>query len=151
MNKIIVPSVGAGLTFLFATVAQAGSAEWLRDPINNNWNIVDNWNPMTVPNGTADTATFAFSNRRSIFISTTTEVNGITFTPAATNPFTITVSPPTNSIGVRLVLSGVGIINDSGITQNFVATVNVNNNNLGEILFKNGATAGRSTRFTIRS
>src|SRR5437660_7617521 len=112
MNKIIVPSVGAGLTFLFATVAQAGSAEWLRNPINNNWNIVDNWNPMTVPNGTADTATFGQSNIRNVRISKSVFVDGITFTSDATKPFTITVpggSTDGGLFGLELVLSGTGI------------------------------------------
>lgn len=52
---------------------------WLRD--------VANWTPATVPNGAADTATFAFSNIRNVFFAADTEVNGIAFN-AGTSPFT---------------------------------------------------------------
>jgi hypothetical protein len=38
-----------------------------------------------VPNGPADTATFDFSNVTNVSLSANTEVDGITFTAAATN------------------------------------------------------------------
>ena len=75
---------------------------------------------MEVPNGPADTATFGLSNTTDVSISANTEVNGITFSSAATNPYTITASP-----GFTLTISGVGITNNSGITQNFVTAVEV--------------------------
>ena len=56
---------------------------------------------------------FGLSNTTDVSISADTEVNGIIFTPAATNPYTITASP-----GLTLTISGVGITNNSGITQN---------------------------------
>ena len=46
---------------------------------------------MAVPNGPADTATFAVSNRTAISISTNTVVDGITFALGASS-FTITAS-----------------------------------------------------------
>jgi hypothetical protein len=51
MNRLIASLIGAGLTFLLATFAQADSAEWDLDPISGDWNTPDNWTPMTVPNG----------------------------------------------------------------------------------------------------
>jgi autotransporter-associated beta strand protein len=60
----------------------------------------------------------------------------ILFTPAATNPYTITASP-----GLTLTISGVGIVNNSGTTQNFVTAVDASGG-AGTIVFSNSATAG---------
>jgi autotransporter-associated beta strand protein len=95
-----------------------------------------------VPNGAADTPTFALSNTTNVSISANTEVNGITFTAAATNPYTITANP-----GLTLTISGVGITNNSGTTQNFVTAVN-GAGNVSQVFFANSATAGSSTLFT---
>ena len=65
---------------------------------------------MTVPNGPADIATFDLSNTTNVSISASTEVNGIVFTAAATNPYFIAIHD-------GLTLSGTGITNNSGITQ----------------------------------
>jgi hypothetical protein len=65
-----------------------------------------------VPNGPTDTATFGLSNTTDVSISANTEVNGITFTSAATNPYIITVNPH-----VTLTLGGTGIMNSSGRAQ----------------------------------
>ena len=56
MNKLIAFLVGAGLTFVLAAVAQAGSATWDVSPASANWNSPDNWTPVTVPNGPAQQA-----------------------------------------------------------------------------------------------
>ena len=86
------------------------------------------------PNGPANTATFATSNITGPVISQTTEVNGIVFNPGA-SAFTIT------SPFFAFTISGVGITNNSGITQNFVSGPTVIN-------FLNNATAGSLTHFT---
>jgi len=98
---------------------------------------------MTVPNGPADIATFALSNTTNVSISANTEVNGITFTPAATNPYTITCGP-----GLRLDISGTGITNNSGIVQNFRVAAGAPGVAGGTIFFFNTATAGSLTTFT---
>jgi hypothetical protein len=97
------------------SVTYAISAQWDLDPVSGDWNTAANWTPNEVPNGPADVATFALSKNTDVSISANTEVNGITFTSAATNPYTITASP-----GLTLTISGVGVTNNSGITQNFV-------------------------------
>jgi hypothetical protein len=117
---------------------QAGSATWDLNPGSGDWNTAANWTPMTVPNGSADTATFGLSNTTGLSVSANTEVNSITFTSTATNPYTITANP-----AFTLTLSGAGIINNSGVTQNFVT-----NGTFGQISFTNNATAGTSTIFT---
>ena len=81
------------LTFILPTVAYSLSAQWDLDPISGTGNTATNWMPNGVPNGPADIATFGLSNTTDVSISADTEVNGITFTAAATNPYTITASP----------------------------------------------------------
>src|SRR5437763_429483 len=119
---------------------RAGSATWDLNPVSGDWNTATNWTPATVPDGSADTATFAVSNTTAISISANTIVDGITFAPGASS-FTITASP-----FFALTIRGVGITNNSGTTQNFVATRNFSFPQ--QIVFSNSATAGTSTIFT---
>src|SRR5436190_23667571 len=111
-NKCLVPLISCCLIFFLAGFARAGSVTWKRNARSGDWNTKTNWRPATVPNGAADTASFALSNTTGVSISANTEVNGITFTSTATNPYTITASP-----GFTLTISGVGITNNSGTMQ----------------------------------
>jgi hypothetical protein len=122
------------LMFFVATAAFAGSATWKANPGSGTWNTAANWTPATIPNGTADTATLAFSNITRVFFAADTEVNGIVFNAAA-NPFTLINQAPT------VTISGKGITNNSGIVQNFTLGP-------GQIIFTNSATAGSLTSFT---
>jgi len=116
-----------------AGTAFGSSATWNLNPTNGDWNTAANWTPMTIPNGPFDTATFATSNRTAVSLSAITEVNGIVFNAGA-SAFTISTVPT-----FLLAISGAGITNNSGITQNFV----------GRIDFLNAASAGSSTFFTV--
>jgi hypothetical protein len=116
MNTLILSAIRYSLIFLIPTVTYAISAQWDLDPISGDWNTAANWTPNGVPNGSADIATFDSTSKiTDISISKDTEVNGIIFTSAATNPYTITASP-----GIFLTLSGTGITNNSRTKQNFV-------------------------------
>jgi hypothetical protein len=102
----------------------AESASWLEDPFSGDWNFVGikgetNWTGNVVPNRPADTATFASSNIRDVFLSANTEVNGILFNAGA-DAFTITSGNAGN--GFMLKISGTGIMNNSGTTQNFATS-----------------------------
>ena len=134
--------LAVALSILVPIVAHASSATWDLNPGSGDWNTAANWTPMTVPNGPADIATFALSNTTNVSISANTEVNGITFTPAATNPYTITASA-----AFTLRITGTGITNNSGRTQHFITPVGANGE-FGLIVFSNSATAGNSTMFT---
>ena len=112
MNTPVAAALRFSLIFLVSAVAYADSAQWNLNPTSGDWNTAANWTPMTVPNGPADIATFALSNTTNVSISEDTEVNGIIFTSAATNPYSITVNS-----GLTLTLSGTGITNNSGIAQ----------------------------------
>ena len=121
---------------------RAGSATWLASPVSGDWNTALNWSPSTIPNGPTDTATFATSSTTSISLSDDTEVNGVVFDTGASS-YTIT-----NPGHLALTISGVGVTNNSGLTQNFVVTGVAGH--YGTVLFLNSATAGRSTSWTIK-
>jgi len=97
--------------------AQAGSATWNLNPVDNDWNNPANWTPARVPNAPNDIATFGVSSTTDVSITASIEVNSIVFSPGA-SAFAITL--PASGTG-GLTISGAGITNDSGITQNFVS------------------------------
>jgi len=129
---------GASILMLFIQAIQAGSATWDFNPSSGDWNTAANWSPMTIPNGSADTAIFALSNKTAVSISANTEVNAITFTSTATNLYTIVASPT-----FTLTISGLGITNNSGVAHSFVTAVN-GAGDFGRIFFTNSAAAGTS-------
>ena len=136
MKTLIAAALRCSLVFLVPAVTYAISAQWDLDPISGDWNTAANWTPNRVPNGPSDIARFGLSNTSDVSISANTEVNSIVFTPAATNPYTITASP-----GLRLTISGVGIVNNSGRTQNFLTSDDASGN-AGTIIFSHHASAG---------
>jgi autotransporter-associated beta strand protein len=120
-----------------ATSSFAGSAHWKTNPTSGDWNTAANWMPATVPNGPLDTASFATSSQTAVSLSANTEVNMLFYRPGA-SAFVTTVGN-----AVSLTLSGVGITNHSGNTQDFLVTA--------VMQFTNSATAGSSTNFTVGS
>src|SRR5438309_5112036 len=114
-----------------AFLQPTGSATWKSSPATGDWNTASNWSPATVPNGASDTATFASSSITNISLSANTEVNGIVFNSGA-SAFTITTGN-----GFTLTISGAGIMNNSGLTENLSATG-------GSLLFKQSATAANA-------
>jgi autotransporter-associated beta strand protein len=141
LARAFLPSAAVILTLLLSTASSsfAGSATWKASPATGDWFTATNWTPTTVPNGPADTATFASSNKRRPFIAFNAEVNGIVFNPGA-SAFTIMNAPGTSP---TLTISGAGITNNSGIVQNFAFELAG-----AQILFLNSATAGSLTAFT---
>ena len=131
-----------GLLSLICVVlrtADAGSATWNLNPASGDWNTATNWNPATVPNGASDLASFGVSNTTGIALSGATEVNAITFNAGA-SAFTTTVPDD-----IALTVSGTGIVNNSGVMQDFVAGATASNG--GTIFFLNNATAGTLVTF----
>ena len=138
--KILNLVVAAALLLLTAPRhSLAGSASWATNPINGDWNTAANWVPQTVPNTSADIATFTTSTQTQVALSSLTEISGITFNPGA-DAFTI-LSPP----GAPLKLSGSGIVNSSGKLQTFLCEFD--QFFTGALLFYNSATAGEMTKF----
>ena len=143
-NTILQTILVVAVSILAPTVAHAGSATWDLNPTSGDWNTTANWMPMIVPNGPTDIATFDLSNTTNVSISANTEVDAITFTPTATNAYTITASAD-----LVLTLTGAGITNHSETIQNFVAAPSAEAANTLRLLFKNSATAGSGTFFTM--
>ena len=128
--------------------AYAGSATWNLNPATGDWNTPANWTPAIVPNGPADIATFGASNLARVSISAVTEIDSIVFEPGA-RPFTITNSP-----FHEFTISGAGIVNNSGVTQTFVAQMGsgspldqIESPAFPVISFTNSAAAGSNTAF----
>ncbi|MGH8092884.1 MAG: autotransporter-associated beta strand repeat-containing protein, partial [Chthoniobacterales bacterium] len=133
----------ACVTFLSAaSAARAGSATWNLNPTNSDWNTATNWTPNTVPDGPADTATFDLSNTAAVAFSATTEVNGIVFDSGASS-YTITTPAP-----LVLTVSGAGVMNNSGATENFTVDVDESGQFAG-VSFTNSATVGTRAQFTL--
>ncbi|PYV73628.1 MAG: hypothetical protein DMG96_22520 [Acidobacteria bacterium] len=135
------PTVSCAMILAFLLCAlgavYADSATWNLHPISNDWNTAANWTPNTVPNGPDDVATSGLSGHAGVLVSTDIEVSEVIFNAGA-SPFTITVK-------WALTISGIGITNNSGSTQNFVVT------GPSRILYlTNNATAGENTLLTIR-
>ena len=119
----------------------ADSATWNLNPINNDWNTAANWTPNTVPNGPNDVATFGASSITAVSLASPVELNGLVLNPGA-SAFTFSIFG-----GSTLTISGTGITNNSGITQNFVND-GTPQSFYGAITFKGSATAGTQTMFT---
>ncbi len=107
------------LILLLASSTFAASATWNLNPITLLWDTVTNWTPTTFPNGPEDTATFGISNITEVDLLRNIEVNSIVFNATA-SAFTIT-SVSGGEFSNVLTLSGIGVTNNSGIIQNFVA------------------------------
>src|SRR6266480_3510484 len=139
LERTFLSSAAAILTLLLSTASStfAGSSTWKANPANGGWTIASNWTPATVPNGPADTATFATSNQRFLVFEFDIEVNGIVFNRGAS---AFTIAP---QLAPTLTISGVGITNNSGIVQNFAPGPGS-----AQMVFLNSATAGSLTAFT---
>jgi hypothetical protein len=137
---VIATILPAAMLILSAQTSHAGSATWLASPADNNWNNAANWTPGGPPNGSSDTATFAFSNITTVRTgSGLTEVNGIVYNAGA-SVFTIYLTDQS-----QLTISGVGITDNSGTSQIFLNTTGCVFHGhcfASRIVFRNSATAG---------
>ena len=99
---------------LLSDFAFAGSATWSLSPVSSDWSDPANWTPNTVPNGPNDVATFATSSQTNVVIGASPiELDSVVFGPGA-SAFTLD-----DESGV-FTFSGAGIVNNSGIIQNFL-------------------------------
>ena len=129
-----VLSLQSFYTFLLAvSVArdiQAGSASWNVAPVSNDWNTAANWTPETVPDQQTDVATFGASTITDLSVSSGVAIGGIVFDQGAS----------AYTISGNLVFYGNGIVNSSGVTQNFDSSK--------AISFAGSATAGNAVIYT---
>ena len=138
------------LISLALRTADAGSATWKLNPGSNDWNDPLNWTPNTVPNSTADTATFGASNTTSVSNSVVTNLANLVFTAGAP-PYTITC-------GIDIIFWGDGVRNDSGVQQTINGSFSFfQNSNAGDEVtyggggffsFHHNASAGSATIYS---
>lgn len=127
------------ISLLIVDQSFGGSATWNLNPTTGDWNTVANWTPATVPNGSDDVATFSFSHQTSVSIfGVEIELSSLVFDPGA-SAFTIAFTANLPLTGITL--SGIGIVNNSGVLQTFVC-------DLGTITFTQNATAGELIAYT---
>src|SRR5436189_5657007 len=132
------------LSLALAIQAYADSATWNLNPTSGDWHTAANWTPNTVPNGPGDIATFDVSTTTDITSAPgtgTIEVDSIVFNPGA-SAYTITVPWYLGEFNYFLFISGTGIVNNSGVSQNFVSLDG------DGVIFENSATAGNLTVFS---
>jgi autotransporter-associated beta strand protein len=153
VSKILVAWLALPSLVLTITMAEAGSATWNLNPVNNRWGKAQNWTPATVPYGENDVATFGASNVTDVMLGDTPDgyadntVAEISFAGGA-SAYTITLSPLTrNGYSIQLAFYGVGIANNSGVVQNFVAARSSRTNS-GEIFFLESASVGENVLIT---
>src|SRR5438552_69009 len=133
------PLITAFAIIVTAVRLNAGSATWNLDPTNNDWNTAANWTPETVPDQPTDIATFDVSNITDISVASEFGLDSIVFNPGA-SAYTFVISPPyIGSIG----FGGAGVINNSGLTQNFDCA--------GNVSFGGSATAGTAVVYTNKT
>ena len=114
---------------------------WNLDPLSSTWESRANWTPANVPNGT-ETANFELSNKTDIAILDRVNLEAMTFKPGATAYHFVV-----RQFAV-LDFEKAGIVNDSGIVQNFTAVGTEDEIFNTHIYFFGTATAGNLTRFT---
>jgi autotransporter-associated beta strand protein len=136
-----VCTVLLGVLVLLPSHASAGESTWKLNPISNDWYDANNWTPERVPEGPSDTALFGASDSTSINLSMGVSISSIAFQPGASS---YTITPAEGGI---VYLTGTGIVNESGMTQDFVVGQE-SDAFLTEIWFKNSASAGNGTQFT---
>ena len=112
---------------------RAQDATWrLNPPILGNFNSAANWDPTTVPTGTAF---FGMSNRTELTFSAPTTVGGWTFNAGA-SAYTFANTQPLSFNGAGIVISG--------------GSATINNNAGGDLDFTNNSTAGNATIHNTR-
>ena len=134
-----VHSIAAAVLVLTAQISLAGSATWLLSPQDQAWENANNWTLGGPPNGPSDIATFAQSSQTSVGISTSVEVNSIVFSSGSAS-----FDFPISSGVAELIISGVGVLNNNSLWQNFIAVYG------GQIIFNNASSAA-SAQMSIRN
>lgn len=116
-----------------AQMVYAKSATWLLNPPGHNWNTKAAWDPITIPNGKTQVATFDLSNRANIFVTIPITLGSAVFNAGA-SAYTISIIPER-----AFAFAGLGVVNNSSATQTFL--------NSGQILFSRSSAAGTLTSY----
>src|SRR2546423_1484573 len=137
-----VAFAGAAFFLAAAETMYADSATWSANPVSTDWSVKENWMPATVPNCASCVATFGTSALPQVELFginntfRTETVAQVTFTAGA-SAYTITA----HASGA-LDFDGAGVVNESGIQQNFKTETEDGNPGVGQFFFSKGASAG---------
>lgn len=123
-NAALLASTALAFAAMSPVAAQAQDATWLANPGSGNFFDANNWNPNSVPTGTA---TFGASSTTTLTLGTSGTFDGWTFAAGAPD-YTLNVSA-----GATQDFTGAGITIDGGS-----ATIV----NAGALRFSNASTAG---------
>ena len=123
----IVASLACAALVAAALPAAAQDATWLSTPGTGDFDTPANWNPATVPTGTAF---FGTSSITTLSFSATTSLGGWTFNAGASN-YTFNNTQAVHFTGAGIVINGGG--------------ATINNNFPGDLFFSNTSTAGSAT------
>ena len=131
-SNLVRGFIGAALVLLtLQRSSLADSATWSSNPTSGDWNTAANWVPNVVPNGTSDTATFGSSSLTDVTNTLIIDLDSLVFEPGAPHYAITTLD--------NIRLYGNGVVNNSEVTQSFVA---------GAFFFKNNASAGNMTTYS---
>jgi hypothetical protein len=99
------------------------SATWSGNPTTGDWFTAANWTPNTIPNGPDDIATFDVSTITDITVAGIAELDAIVFNPGA-SAYTLNIPWYLGQPNYFMIISGMGIVNNAGISQSFVSLFN---------------------------
>ena len=142
-GALLATTALVAVTAFAPSAARVQDATWLLNPTSGDYNTATNWNPATVPMGTAF---FGASNTTALTVSAAT-VGGWTFNGGA-SAYTFANDGFINFIGAGIAINGgsAAIINDNGLSFNANSTAGsatiTNNDNLR---FNDASTAGSAT------
>ena len=145
-RRLILAASVALLCAAVAPSSQADSGTWIGG--TSNWTTNGNWTGAAFPNGAAEVATF--DNTALSFTPTLTNsaiALGAVTISAGAPAFTVTLNGP--AAATQISFEGAGVVNNSGILQNFVATGSAGNP--AGFTFNNSASAGTQTRYTLNA
>ena len=133
------------VTAFASGVAKAQDATWRSDPATHNFNAAMNWNPATIPTGTAF---FGVSSKPTLEFSTNTTVGGWTFNAGAP-AYTFNNNQVLTFNGAGIVINGgsVAITDTSTGFVNFTGSSTAANSSItnhGNLNFNLNSTAGNA-------
>src|SRR6476646_3571407 len=145
-RRYLVLSVALGL-LLQGDLAFAGSGTWKTSASNGSWNLATNWSSGTIPNGSADTATFSGGPLfPAVSLGGNIEVNGVVFAGGNATSYTIITSP-----AILFTISGAGVTNNSNLNATETIATSVSGAFGGLTRLTNSAIAGNNVRTVYNS
>src|SRR5262249_7960763 len=132
------------LSLSLSTISFAGSATWHGTGVIPAWGDANNWQPNSVPQYPDDVATFDGSGDIDCNVGccAANNIDSTVFTLGADKTYSITIDS-------TLTLNGAGIVNDSGILQDFIVVPYGYYDRVQSLIFLNNSSAGDLVQLTV--